>query len=57
MSKAEVNKILSKYDANTKAIYAQIVKKERENKHKLRRQHIREEVKLLIDKVVSDENK
>ena len=46
-----------KYDDKTKRVYAQIISKERDNRHKQRRQNIRDEVKILIDKVVSDENK
>lgn len=57
MSKENIRKILSKYDEKTRIIYSQIVKLERDNRHKSRRQNIRDEIKLLVDKVVSDENK
>lgn len=57
MNKEDISKILSKYDDKTKRVYAQIISKERDNRHKQRRQSIRDEVKILIDKVVSDENK
>ena len=57
MSKENIRKILSKYDEKTRIIYSQIVKLERDNRHKSRRQNIRDEIKLLVDKAVSDENK
>lgn len=57
MSKEDVNKILSKYDDKTKSIYAQIISKERDNRHKVKRQTIRDEIKMLIEKGISDENK
>lgn len=57
MSREDISKILNKYDDKTKRVYFQIISKERDNRYKLRRQSIRDEVKILIDKVVSDENK
>lgn len=57
MSKENIRKILSKYDEKTRIIYSKIVKLERDNRHKSRRQHIRDEIKLLVDKAVSNENK
>ena len=57
MSKEDIKKILSKYDEKTRVVYSQAVKLERDNRHKVKRQSIRDDIKLLIDKVVSDENK
>ena len=57
MSREDISKILNKYDDKTKQVYFQIISKERDNRYKLRRQSIRDEIKILIDKVVSDENK
>ena len=57
MSREDISKILNKYDDKTKQVYFQIISKERDNRYKLRRQSIRYEIKILIDKVVSDENK
>lgn len=57
MSKEDIKKILSKYDEKTRVVYSQVVKLERDNRHKVKRQSIRDDIKLLIDKVVSDENK
>lgn len=57
MSKENIKKILSRYDEETRVVYSQVVKLERDNSHKVKRQDIRDKIKLLIDKVVSDENK
>lgn len=57
MSKENIKKILSRYDEETRVVYSQVVKLERDNRHKVKRQDIRDKIKLLIDKVVSDENK
>lgn len=57
MSKENIKKILSKYDEKTRIIYSQILKLERDNKHKVKRQAIRDGIKLLIDKEVINENK
>lgn len=57
MSKENIKKILSKYDEKTRIIYSQILKLERDNKHKVKRQAIRDEIKLLVDKEVINENK
>lgn len=57
MSKENIKKILSKYDEKTRIIYSQILKLERDNKHKVKRQAIRDDIKLLIDKEVINENK
>ncbi len=57
MSKENIKKILSRYDEETRVVYSQVVKLERDNRHKVKRQDIRDNIKLLIDKVVSDENK
>ena len=57
MSKENIRKILSKYDEKTRIVYSQVVKLERDNRHKVKRQDVRDNIKLLIDRVVSDENK
>lgn len=57
MSKENIKKILSKYDEKTRIIYSQILKLERDNKHKVKRQSIRDDIKLLVDKEVINENK
>ena len=57
MSKENIKKILSKYDEKTRIVYSQVIKLERDNRHKVKRQDVRDNIKLLIDRVVSDENK
>lgn len=57
MNKEGIANILNKYDNQTKIIYSHIAKIERETSHKIKRQTIREDIKLVIEKVVSNENK
>lgn len=57
MNKEGIAKILNKYDDQTKLIYSHVAKIERDTIHKIKRQTIREDIKLVIEKVVSNENK
>ena len=57
MNKENIKKILARYDEETRVVYSQVVKLERDNRHKVKRQDIRDNIKLLIDKVVSNEDK
>lgn len=56
MDKQGIAKILNKYDDKTKLIYSHIAKIERDTIHKIKRQNIRDDIKLVIEKVVSNEN-
>ncbi len=55
--KKEVSDILSKYDKNTNILYSYIAALERDTKHRVKRQEVREKIKLNIEKVVGNENK
>ena len=57
MNKQGIANILNKYDDKTKLIYSHVAKIERDTIHKIKRQNIRDDIKLIIERVVSDENK
>lgn len=55
--KQSVANILSKYDKDTQKIYGRIATLERDTRHKIKRQDVRENIKAIIEKVVGNEIK
>ena len=55
--KKSIANILSKYDKDTQKIYGHIATIERDTRHKIKRQEVRENIKAIIEKVVWNEVK
>ena len=55
--KKSVANILSKYDKDTKRIYGHIATIERDTRHKIKRQDVREDIKVIIERVIGNEVK
>ena len=55
--KQSVANILSKYDKDTQKIYGHIATLERDTRHKIKRQDVRESIEVIIERVVGNESK